>query len=65
MKPIIKITYSTMTDYTLVTKNKYFNELMPIAQLDVLGDAIHYLTKMYNKRLDKLGKSLKNDRPKE
>ena len=65
MKPTIKITYSPMTDYTLVTKNKHFNELMPIAKLDVLSDAIHHLTKMYNKRLNNLHKSLKNDKSKE
>lgn len=63
MKPTIKITYKVGTDYTTVTKNKQFNELLPIAQLDVLDDSIRSLTKMYNKKLTNLSKSLKNDKP--
>jgi hypothetical protein len=51
-----------MTDYTLVTKDKNFNELLPITQLDVLSDAITHLTKMYNRRLNNLHKSLTNDK---
>lgn len=50
-----------MTDYTLVTKNSEFNELMPVTKLDVLSDAIRCLTKMYNKRLANLNKALQNE----
>lgn len=59
MKPSIKIRYIPNIDYTIVTKSKDFNSLPPVAQLDVLGDAVHLLTKMYNKRLSRLNKSIK------
>ena len=50
----IAITYNYETDKTSINLSKEFLNLPPIYQLDALQDAIAELTKIYNRKLNRL-----------
>jgi len=50
----IAITYNYETDSTSIDLSKEFLDLPPIHQLDALQDAIAELTKIYNRKLNRL-----------